>query len=414
MSNTFCPLPWVNLNSNTEGSIKLCCNIQENFHIRNNKRELNFGIDSIEDIWHGNYMAFHRQQFLEGKKPDTCSVCWNLEKDNIQSPRQVACNEYKDINVDTVSLPTSLELRFGNHCNLQCNSCWSLSSDKIAKERSDLIDQGQLPDWLNRVWQGEKALVKNADFEWYKKDEFKKTFKKLAPTLKKIYLTGGEPTLIDENIEILQTLLDAGNKHCYIALTTNLTHWNEEFYRRLNYFHNAEIQISIDGIGEKNSYIRYPSNWNHIENNLQRLRNEIQQHFIIKHYTVYSVFNYDSIKEIIDWAYEKHDPPRRYIWSPIICYAPSWLNITWLPKYMREEALLCLEELNKNVYKDNIKKNAWFVHGIESVKTYLKETLTTPISRNNQDMFFTAMNVLDKKRNIDLQKVFPDLACLNN
>ena len=105
------------------------------------------------------------------------------------------------------------------------------------------------------------------------------------------------------------------------------------------------------------------------------MRDETQQHFIVKHYTVYSVFNYDSVKEIIDWAYEKHDPPRRYIWSPIICYAPSWLNIRWLSRYLREEALLCLEQLDKKVYNDDRKKNAWFVHGIETIKTYLKETL---------------------------------------
>ena len=235
MSNTFCPLPWVNLNSNTEGSIKLCCNIMENHHIRNYDRDLNFGTDSIEDIWYGKYMSYHRKQFLEGKKPNTCSVCWDLEKDNVKSPRQVACKEYKDLNIDTVSLPTSLELRFGNHCNLQCNSCWSLSSDKIAKERAELVSEGQLPDWLNQEWTEEGILVKNANFNWYKKDEFKKTFKKLAPTLKKIYLTGGEPTLIQENVELLQTLLDANNKNCYIALTTNLTYWNEEFYKRLNH-----------------------------------------------------------------------------------------------------------------------------------------------------------------------------------
>ena len=146
---------------------------------------------------------------------------------------------------------------------------------------------------------------------------------------------------------------------------------------------------------------------------MERLRNEVQQRFTIKHYTVYSVFNYDSVKEIIDWAYEKHDPPRRYIWAPIICSAPDWLSTKWLPKYLREEALLRLEQLDKEIYKDNIKENTWFEYGINTVKTYLKETLNDEEDNGARDRFFSVMNVLDKKRNIDLQKVFPDLACLN-
>ena len=71
MPSTLCPLPWTNLNSNTEGSIKLCCNILENYHVRNSDRELNFGTDDIESIWNGDYMRYHRKQFLDNKKPKT-------------------------------------------------------------------------------------------------------------------------------------------------------------------------------------------------------------------------------------------------------------------------------------------------------------------------------------------------------
>ena len=423
MPKTFCPLPWTNLNSNTEGSIKLCCSILENYHVRNKDRELNFGIDDIESIWNGDYMKYHRKQFLENKKPKTCSVCWNLEEKKVYSPRQSAVKEYPNIQElinatdeqgSFYQYPTSLELRFGNHCNLQCNSCWSLSSDKIANERAKLVKTGNLSKWLSAVWEDEATMVQNANFEWFKTKAFKDTFKKLAPTLNRIYLTGGEPTLIDENVEILQTLLDANNKNCYVALTTNLTHWNEEFYKRLSYFNNAEVQISVDGIGEKNSYIRYPSKWEHIEKNFVRLRNNLPTHFIIKHYTVYSIFNYNSIKDIIDWAFADHVPPRRYIWAPIICTAPDWLDIKILPKQYREKALNNLNELDKNIYKDDRTKNAWFVGGITSAKNYLKSTLNKEGDPDTIKMFFEVMDVLDKERKVNLNTLFPELTCLRN
>jgi hypothetical protein len=42
----------MNLNSNTEGSVKLCCSINENIHVKDSDgNELNFGTHSIEEIW---------------------------------------------------------------------------------------------------------------------------------------------------------------------------------------------------------------------------------------------------------------------------------------------------------------------------------------------------------------------------
>ena len=40
----------------------------------------------------------------------------------------------------------------------------------------------------------------NANWNWWMSDEFMNTMKKLAPNLKRLYLPGGEPTLIQRNI----------------------------------------------------------------------------------------------------------------------------------------------------------------------------------------------------------------------
>ncbi len=192
-------------------------------------------------------------------------MCWQLEDAGIQSSRQSAFAELRDLGIrpsnyqiDKPPLPQSLELRLGNFCNLRCNSCWSLSSDRIANERYKILasDKG-MPYWLRKEWEDEQKLTATADWNWWMDPKFDDTIRKLAPGLRRLYLTGGEPTLIKRNIEIMQMILDAGNRDCYVALTTNLTNYNEIFFQTLSCFRNGEFQISIDHTYDKNHYIRY-------------------------------------------------------------------------------------------------------------------------------------------------------------
>ena len=195
-----------------------------------------------------------RTQLLQGEKPKACDVCWRLEDLGIQSSRQSAFVEYNDIGIkrdpsmhSRPPLPKSLELRLGNFCNLRCNSCWSLSSDRIHDERRKILRKDKnLPGWIHDEWSKEVTLASKSNMNWWQDTNFDSTIKKLAPGLKRLYLTGGEPTLIRRNIEIMNMILQSGNADCYVALTTNLTHWNEEFYDTLVKFNNGEVQISID------------------------------------------------------------------------------------------------------------------------------------------------------------------------
>ena len=212
----------MNLNSNTEGSVKLCCSINENIHATGYGEELNFGKHTIEEIWYSDYMKEVRRQMLKGERPDACKVCWQLEDAGIQSSRQSAFAELRDLGIrpsnyqiDKPPLPQSLELRLGNFCNLRCNSCWSLSSDRIANELYKILssDKG-MPYWLRKEWEDEQKLTATADWNWWMDPKFDDTIRKLAPGLRRLYLTGGEPTLIKRNIEIMQMILDAGNRVC--------------------------------------------------------------------------------------------------------------------------------------------------------------------------------------------------------
>ena len=433
MSKTFCLYPFMNLNSNTEGSVKLCCSINENIHVKDkNGNELNFGTHSIEEIWNSEYMQDIRKQMLNGERPSACDVCWRLEDLGLNSSRKSAWAEFKDLNLDlkslkseTPPLPTSLELRLGNFCNLRCNSCWSLSSDRIYDERKRMLKDETLPSWARNEFADEINLADRANWRWWEDDTFVNSIKKLAPTLKRLYLTGGEPTLIKQNIEIMKMILDTGNTDCYIALTTNLTNWDNEFFSTMGKFKKGEFQISIDDIGDRNHYIRFPTLWQHVENNLAGIYQSFPVDWKIKHYTVLQTYNYNRVPEIIDWIkhqrrwWSKHENnripgmsdqhERVYIWSPIILDQPKQLNVRNIPLELRYNAAKRLEEYIGPTSEQD--PNLWYQYGIDQTLSYLRTTEEPDLIEWTK--FFEYNNLLSKHRKINFKQYFPELAELD-
>jgi len=421
VSSTYCLYPFTNLNSNTEGSVKLCCSINENIHATGGDgQELNFGTHSIDEIWNSDYMTTVRKQMLNGERPEACAVCWRLEDKGIQSSRQSAFGELKEwanpkhYQVVKPPLPQSLELRLGHFCNLRCNSCWSLSSDRIYNERKKILAVDKnLPGWMRNEWSSEIDLADASNWNWWMSDEFDKTIRKLAPTLKRLYLTGGEPTLIKRNIEIMQMILESGNTDCYIALTTNLTTWNEIFFQTMRRFKHGEFQISIDHLYDRNYYIRYPTQWEKIETHMVHIYDNFPPSWKIKHYTVFQNYNWDAIPDMLDWVHKhrsywsKEEHQRQYIWSPIILDSPNYLDVRTIPLHIRQEAADILEQYKPNYDVPNI----YWQHGSQqAIKILRDDTLDEEVRIERLQKFREYCDTMDRNRGTVWYKTFLNIA----
>ena len=364
---TWCPYPSFNLNSNTDGRVKLCCSITENLHVRDGMHTYNFGKDRIEDIWNSNYMNAARHSLSSGIQFSHCSNCWKMEEMKIESSRVAALRDNLHKIEDGVTrLPESLELRLGNKCNLKCMSCWSLSSSSIFHERETALKEMNLPDGLAFGWRWEIEEVKSMDKNWYESEIFKENFRKMAPQLRRLYLTGGEPTLIDENNFFMDELIKAGNPFCAVSFTTNATIWNEKFYKSLEKFQSSEVQISIDGIGSLNEYVRYGSKWEIVERNLEKIF-ALPESVNIKVFTVVSLLNAPGLTDIVRYLLEKF-PKRKFIYAPIILQSPAYLSARLLSRDYRREVCDGIVEFLK-VNEDT--SHAWFRDGLRRVSDFL-------------------------------------------
>jgi len=393
MSDTFCVYPWINLHTNTDGRCKLCCHVYTEDYVQIDGKDAVLGQDPFDEIWHGGYMTKVRERMLTGKPVGECSRCYEHEDKGIESSRQWANKQYP-IQSTEVFDPTHLELRLGNHCNLKCNSCWSVSSDQLYKERSKILSNESIPKWLSDQWNHEVKSVEKFDWGWFETEEFRRFVDRVAPSLKRLYLTGGEPTLIQANKYVIDKLVETGNHSCHVAWTTNLTTWPTEFYDKLDFFDTSEIQMSIDGFGEHNQYIRYPTAWQKVERNFEKAQ-QLPEKVQLKIYFVYQAWNIFDVKPLIKWLMNAQC--RRIDFVPIFLEYPDQLHSCVWPEYIRNQAIQELLTIDPGSHRDPVARIIEYTKNTDKYSKHLLDRMKTYIEIN------------DRYRRFDFYKTFPEL-----
>lgn len=402
-----CALAWRNINTTPQGQCKLCCNISDNIVIKHNNTPVDWGKQSVDEIWNGLYMQNVRNNMLQNQPVDDCKVCYDIESAGNASPRTHANRDYSDVISQPLTgindvLPTSFDLRLSTTCNLKCVTCWSGSSDKIAEERAAALNTTNLPQWLSDTWRNEVA-TEYISTNYIATQQSKDNFKKLAPTLKRLYITGGEPTMDASIYQYLDMLLDAGNYSCHISFTTNCTLWNYKLMHRLAQFDNTEVQISIDGLSTVDEYIRYPTDWNNkTKNLLQYLKHNVTK--TLKVYTVVSALNYDRIGPLLQWLiYLAEDHIKNIIWYPIILDYPQYLSVNVIPLELRQAAMKQLRSELRQIPRGALCN---FHDGVDYMKSAVLKNET---DTEHQSRLVDWLLVNDKMRNLDHTIVWPDL-----
>lgn len=255
----FCIAPWSTLYKHTDSTVKLCC-----VDKGDSLGSLNF--ETVEKIRNNEEFVDIRRQFLNNKKPERCSDCWDKEEQGIQSYRQSLNNQidywYQGEN-PFFGLPAlsvkNLDFRTSNLCNLACKSCNPIFSSKHVSLWKEF---GWITDIQADTYQQKlKTHVKIHDLRHILND------------VKSIYFAGGEPMITDDHWYILKTLKENHKSYVGMVYNTNMTtldfkeHSVDEYW---DYFASVHLMCSIDGIGKMFEYTRTGADWNSVLENLRR------------------------------------------------------------------------------------------------------------------------------------------------
>lgn len=334
MSKVFCDKPFNHNYIHPNGKMRLCCTTIQDIPTDNNYNLFDAKKHSIDEYWNSNRMKEIRRKMIAGEKIRDCERCYRQEEQGVQSLRSTkGIKEYPIYTLPDGTFTKSadtMQIQLGNICNLKCKMCSQMYSHMHGMETRDIGEQD--PEWLHWVKE-QGANVNNwtnelgKKQEWYKNKEFKlKMFEHISNHISDLNVIGGEPTLIPEFYELFeycdkqQTL---GNKT--VTLVTNLTNTNSLLTKWLPKLKAWRIWASVDGVGERTEYIRYPSNWNKILQSLDFYRNILGHNGNITLSPAIQLLNIDQLDDIIKWwmdwcGGELNDK-----------YGFTWLATVWYP-----------------------------------------------------------------------------------
>lgn len=289
-TKSFCAIPFVGLMVDNNQKIGMCCMAPgvDGQILNKQGKSSKAGIDSLLDSWNSQTLKNARQKMIEGQPVASCSNCIYGESVGKVSNREHSIREWTwrlgekefDLLVQSVidnnyaadHTPFYLDLRLGNLCNIKCRMCNPWNSTQIAKEHFELYEKDQKYRTLWTKTAGRNPIELKEDNPWFESDVLWDEIISLIPKLKKVYLTGGEPTLVQGNFRFMQACIDMGfADKITLFFNTNCTNVNKKFLDLISQFNNVEINASLDGVGETNNYIRFPSRWDQIDKNFRKL-----------------------------------------------------------------------------------------------------------------------------------------------
>ena len=211
--------------------------------------------------------------------------------------------------------------------------------------------------------------------------------------LKNVYLAGGEPTLMNENLEFLKLLLEK-NPQVHLRVNTNLSNIHTKVAKLIRQFENVHWLASVESMGDYYNYIRHGGKWEQFRDNLLQIK-EIDSHKVSFN-MLWCVLNHKELFRCVDYLQGLGFHNNSFVIGPL--YEPDYLNILNLPDHKIEGLKLLL--------KDRINQHPGFL--LEDSYRNLLHYLDSPWEKNLEGSF-KRLAELDARRNVNSQSIFEEL-----
>jgi hypothetical protein len=381
-SKTFCILPWVHLSTRPDGSMRVCCTANASSVGPTNDKEhggqvgilkddegkpSNLNVADFQTAWNSSYMRNVRKQMLTGEQPPSCIKCYKEEAAGHRSKRQWETEYWsKRVNVeklventeDNGSVPPQLayiDLRFGTKCQLACVMCSPHDSSGWIKDWQAINPKVENAALKQTMQWSNKGSTNGSSYNWHKQNPvFWEQFYEQIPNMQQLYFAGGEALIIDEHYDILRQCIKSGHaKNLELRYNSNGIEWKQDLFSLWKQFKLVRYHYSIDDIGERNEYIRYPSNWRRMTEVFKILDTETPPNVEVTIACAVQALNVYYIPDFLRWKLEQNF--KKINKWPLAAgginfhfvYHPPHLNVKVLPAKFKQQVREKFEEFYK-------------------------------------------------------------------
>ncbi len=386
ITSRFCPMPFTNFVLSSYGTYRPCCEYEGGLEERG--EQLQLSTTGFHEAWNSKALRDLRLKFLSGIKPKECWKCWREEAAGIKSLRQAVLEPFsiKDVlsfknfvNIATgFRSPRSLNLGLSNLCNLKCRICGPLSStmwEKEYLEKDGLVLDNQSKNTLN--------------------DANCKTLKEWLPNLDRIEVLGGEPLMNKEFYKLLDICLASGYaKNLTIHCNSNGTVFSKRFVELFDEFKSVSLYFSIDDLGDRFTFQRYPAKWESVEKNLRKYERARKSTTELGIVATVSLFNVFYVPEFIEWISSHSIKPTFHI-----LHAPDYFSIVNLPDACKKYVTERLKSIDDWPYSDNREEIQGMI-----------QFMNMPGNPNSVREALAEIENIDKHRGNSFHRTFPEMA----
>lgn len=409
----WCPIPWSHIAVKSNGSLRICSHSQsggnKNTLLEKDGKVLRIDDLKDQDILNCNTLKDVRKKFLDNEWPEQCRRCRLEQESGKRSRNQWEATMYDFTREDAEKITLkdgtvtdrkilSMDLRLGNKCNLQCVMCypgesnqWYKIQEKITGSKVFMIDQ-EVYDINN-----------HEHFTWCDQEKYYDLLTEHAEFVEKIKFGGGEPFLVKAHDVLLQNLLDKDlAKNIELEYSVNVTVFPDRFLDLLPKFKKVKLCCSVDGYGEVNDAIRFPSKWSVVEKNLDFLELAPNNVDVFTSTTV-SILNIEHFVDWLNWLESK-----QFKKINTSTYAGVVSHPVMNPKYLNIRLMNDEQHTRMFAHLKNKTSNPEMLKKIEQWEVYSKKLpmLEEEIIKGRKELkdFFDKMTVIQNK---DWSKLFP-------
>lgn len=190
--------------------------------------------------------------------------------------------------------PQYLFVKFGNECDLHCRMCNVQSSSSL----NQLFKQ-HLPERYNARY----------ETSWAQDPELWQNFCDFLiknPVLTHLQYNGGELLQQDRFKESLRLLVDHGKTNLRLIITSNCIIYDQEFMDLVSQFTHCTFDLSIDTMTPVNDYVRPPSQYQEIINNIEQyVAHRHRPNFLFTLHVTPQVCTIDEVYTVFDYALDR-------------------------------------------------------------------------------------------------------------
>lgn len=412
------------------GEYRLCCLAkQPESTFRNEKEEpMTLLTTPLEASRNSSIAKDVRKTMLEGRWHSACKKCFVEEKSGLNSRRIFYQQMETDKNFEeTALLKTAddgsinhndfpletFDIRIGNLCNLKCRMCGPIYSTKWYSDYQALTGDDHFYSG------GDKIHFRNEDlqkFKWHESPFFWDEVLKNGENILHIYMIGGEPLIIKNQLVFLRRLVEAGHaSQIEIEYNSNLTVLTDEIIELWKRFKKVTVGISIESLFEENDYIRHPSKFNEIIENIRRLDKHVSPRLRIWLTTTFQVMNVFSIPRLVDWVEQANfEFINQFPHSPLLhihpAHTPAYYNIQCMPTAAKvaaaEKLIAKSEDLDTKFAATGLKKYDKMSKKLQSIVKFMNMRDDPEALKE----FKVITSKLDNLRGESYENTFPELS----